>query len=69
VAVYFLRGHLPWQNIKAKTIKEKYDKIKEKKINTTIDEVTNGLPEEFNTYLTYVRNLDFTQTPDYNYLR
>ena len=27
VLVYFLRGELPWQGMKAKTMKEKYEKI------------------------------------------
>ena len=28
-----------------------------------------GFPEEFSTYLRYVRRLDFFETPDYDYLR
>lgn len=31
VMLYFLKGKLPWQGLPAKTKKEKYDKIKEKK--------------------------------------
>jgi serine/threonine protein kinase len=31
VMLYFLKGKLPWQGLDAKTKKEKYDKIKEKK--------------------------------------
>ena len=36
---------------------------------TTIESLTRGLPEEFNTYLQYCRNLKFEERPDYNYLR
>jgi len=40
--MYFLKGELPWQGIKAKTKKEKYSKILEKKIATTPDELCKG---------------------------
>lgn len=36
---------------------------------TTIESLTRGLPEEFNTYLQYCRNLKFEEKPDYNYMR
>ena len=38
---------LPWMNIKAKTKKEKYTKIKDKKIEVTPDLLCEGLDEEF----------------------
>lgn len=69
VLMYFLRGTLPWQGLKAKTKKEKYDKITEKKISTSIDSLCRGYPEEFATYMNYCRSLRFDDKPDYNYLR
>lgn len=44
VLVYFLRGELPWQGLKAKTMKEKYEKIMEKKISTQIEVLCKGFP-------------------------
>jgi len=44
VLVYFLRGELPWQGLKAKTMKEKYEKIMEKKISTQIENLCKGFP-------------------------
>jgi serine/threonine protein kinase len=35
--IYFLQGSLPWQNLKAKNVNEKYEKIKEKKIMTKVE--------------------------------
>ena len=67
--IYFLRGSLPWQGLKAETLKERYQKIGDTKKATTIEYLCDGLPDEFATYLRYVRNLDFFETPDYDYLR
>jgi casein kinase 1 len=69
VFMYFLRGGLPWQGLKAATNKQKYEKIGEKKQMTPVKELCEGFPEEFGKYLTYVRNLGFEDTPDYDYLR
>ncbi|XP_076675580.1 casein kinase I gish isoform X9 [Andrena cerasifolii] len=67
--MYFLRGSLPWQGLKADTLKERYQKIGETKRNTPIEVLCEGHPEEMATYLRYVRRLDFFETPDYEYLR
>ncbi len=69
VLIYFLRGKLPWQGLPAKTKKEKYDKIKEKKQNTTIEELCKGFPEEFTKYLNYCRSLNFEDKPCISDLR
>ncbi|KAK4110081.1 kinase-like protein [Canariomyces notabilis] len=69
VFMYFLRGGLPWQGLKAATNKQKYEKIGEKKQTTEIKDLCAGFPEQFAHYLTYVRNLGFEDTPDYDYLR
>ncbi|XP_076237594.1 casein kinase I gish isoform X6 [Calliopsis andreniformis] len=67
--MYFLRGNLPWQGLKADTLKERYQKIGETKRNIPIEVLCEGHPEQMATYLRYVRKLDFFETPDYEYLR
>ncbi len=67
--LYFLRGSLPWQGLPAPTVKEKYAKIRDKKINTSLQELCHGFPIEFATYMKYVRALRFEERPDYAYLR
>jgi len=44
VFMYFLRGSLPWQGLKAATNKQKYEKIGEKKQTTPIKELCEGYP-------------------------
>jgi len=69
VFMYFLRGGLPWQGLRAATNKQKYEKIGEKKQNTPISELCEGFPEEFAIYMNYVRKLGFEESPDYDFLR
>lgn len=55
--------------MKAKTMKEKYEKIMEKKIASPIDMLCKGFPEEFSSFINYTRELKFDDRPDYGYLR
>lgn len=65
VFFYFLKGHLPWQGLKAPNNKQKYEKIGEKKRMTNAYDLAQGLPIQFGQYLETVRNLAFDETPDY----
>jgi serine/threonine protein kinase len=69
ILVYFMRGNLPWQGLKARTVKEKYEKIKEKKISTSLEALCQGFPDEFKTFIQYARDLKFEDRPDYSYLK
>jgi len=66
--VYFIKGELPWQNIKAKSRKEKYSKIYQMKKKMVPDELCNFLPEEMKTFLNYILNLNVKIKPDYSKL-
>ncbi|PKI39872.1 hypothetical protein CRG98_039712 [Punica granatum] len=69
VLMYFLRGSLPWQGLKAGTKKQKYEKISEKKVSTSIEALCRGYPSEFASYFHYCRSLRFDDKPDYAYLK
>ena len=69
ILVYFLKGKLPWQGIKARSTESKYKKIKEKKISITLKELCEGLPKDCITFIQYARELDFEEKPDYIYLK
>jgi len=69
VLMYFNRGSLPWQGLKAANKKQKYEKISEKKMSTPVELLCKGFPSEFASYLNYTRSLRFDDKPDYAYLR
>ena len=60
---------MPWQGLKAATDGEKDARIKEIKEDLSGEELYNGLPGEFATYINYTRGLAFDDRPDYAYLR
>lgn len=69
VLMYFNRGALPWQGLKAITKKQKYERISEKKMSTPVEVLCKGFPAEFAMFLNYCRGLAFDESPDYMYLR
>ncbi|OHT01632.1 hypothetical protein TRFO_31507 [Tritrichomonas foetus] len=69
ILVYLMKGSLPWMDIKTRDKKLFYEYIKTVKINTPIDQLCNGLPNEFAEYLKSVRNLEFEEEPKYSIYR
>lgn len=69
VLMYFNRGQLPWQGLKANTKEEKYTKIMECKKETSSETLCKGYPAVFVSYLNYCTALRFEDRPDYAYLR
>lgn len=55
--------------MRARNKREKYERIMEKKMTTTYEELTKGVPKEFGQILKYSRNLEFEEKIDYNYLK
>ena len=70
VLIYFLKGRLPWQGLKAGgNFKEKYKKIRDAKMKVTMQTLCRDLPKEFETYMSYVKALEFSDYPDYELLK
>ncbi|KAI8373427.1 binary complex of casein kinase-1 with Cki7 [Choanephora cucurbitarum] len=69
VILYFLRGSLPWQGIKAATNRLKYEKIGETKQLTPIPSLCETFPNQLVKYMQYTRKLGFEETPNYDYMR
>lgn len=69
VLVYFLKGSLPWQGLRATDQRVRHEKIMEKKMCTPVEVLCDGLPSEFATYFNKTRSMQFEDRPDYTYLR
>ena len=67
--VYFARGKLPWQGLKAANSVEKDLLVMEKKMALSASALCAGLPQEFAEYTRYVKALMQGERPDYAMLR
>lgn len=69
VMVFLWKQNLPWiltDKLPATATKEEKVKLITKtKMSTSVEELCQDLPQEFKTYFKHVRNLKFTQSPDY----
>lgn len=69
VWMYLLRGSLPWQGIPAKDQKDKMNKIAQVKEETPLEVLCQDFPNEFVQYFQYVRDLRFSEQPNYTLYR
>jgi serine/threonine protein kinase len=60
--VNFMKGKLPWTDLNDSKL------ILQKKIDTSLDELCEGLPGEFKEFIDYARKLEFKERPNYSYL-
>lgn len=67
--IYFVKGTLPWQGIKEKVKSAKYAKIGEVKRSLTPEQLCENCPEEILAFLRTVRNIKFTEKPNYAALK
>ncbi len=65
VLMYFLRGSLPWQGLKARDNREKYERIGQKKQCIRIEDLCASFPPEIATFVAYTRHLAFDEEPNY----
>jgi serine/threonine protein kinase len=69
IFVYLFNGKLKWQDIKEKDSKKKKKLVENIKENISLDELTQGMPHEYNMYMEYVKNLEYDEKPDYSALK
>ena len=70
VAIYLLKGKLPWNGIVPKKYVKitKEELIYDKKIKTTSSELCEGLPPMYEKLVDYAYGLEFEEKPDYLYM-
>lgn len=69
VLLYLFAGSLPWAGVAQVSLPDEWDLVKVEKEATSIKDLCLEVPEEFVAYFEHVRGLEFSQEPDYEYLR
>lgn len=69
VLIYFLKGSLPWQGLKAASFEEKMTEITKVKMQTSTEVLCKDLPSELALFVDQVRSLRYDDEPDYAFYR
>lgn len=69
VIIYFLKGKLPWENLKRKEDEERVIQIFNKKKNITCEKLCNKLPDIIYEYIKTTRLLRFKEKPNYKKMK
>ena len=69
VLVYLMKGCLPWQGLKVKSVGNKYQNILDMKKRISTSELCKGFPIEFREFLDYTKSLQYLDEPDYEKLK
>jgi hypothetical protein len=59
ILIFFIKGSLPWQNLKAGKRVDKYNKIFEVKLLTPLEELASGLPMAIRELLFSTRMMEY----------
>tara|TARA_B110000208_G_C11762994_1_gene427599 strand:+ start:936 stop:1856 length:921 start_codon:yes stop_codon:yes gene_type:complete len=69
ILIYFLKGKLPWENLKPKESEERVIQIFNKKKNITCEKLCNKLPNIIYEYIKTTRLLRFKEKPNYSKIK
>ena len=69
VIISLIKGKLPWQGMEACSKGEKYELMSQAKLDTPLEVLCEGMPDEFLVYMKKVRTLRFDEKPPYQLLR
>ncbi|KAF9078214.1 kinase-like domain-containing protein, partial [Rhodocollybia butyracea] len=69
ILVRLFRGSLPWENLTGGTEKHRSKRIEQKKRSWTTARLCQGLPQEVERFACYCFSLEWSEDPDYDFLR
>ena len=69
ILIYFFKGFLPWQGLKIVSKIQRLHAITRMKKYIKVESLCEGLPEEIFAFFKYIKKLDFTGNPNYDYLK
>eukprot|EP01062_Namystynia_karyoxenos_P006565 TRINITY_DN12300_c0_g2_i1.p1 TRINITY_DN12300_c0_g2~~TRINITY_DN12300_c0_g2_i1.p1 ORF type:complete len:410 (+),score=143.34 TRINITY_DN12300_c0_g2_i1:157-1386(+) len=69
VLLFFIRGELPWQGVRAVDRAHKKKLIQEKKQSLSPEELSEGLPPVFLKLIKHCKSLGFEEAPSYDLMR
>ena len=67
VLIYLLKGKLPWQDLNVQK-NMKAENITRVKMKTQLSQLCQGISGVFLEYMRHVKNLGFTESPNYDEL-
>ena len=69
--IYLAKNSLPWIEAEKQDIEKikKYKLVLRNKIKISSEKLCTELPQKFKEYLNYVKNLEFEQEPNYDFMR
>ena len=72
VMIYLKKGKLPWLrklNLNVSR-RKRYEMITKRKLETRLEDITEGLPEELKVFYQYCcEGMEYEDRPDYGYLK
>lgn len=69
ILIQFIRGSLPWENVRGGTQRHREWRIREKKRSWTSLRLCEGLPKELEVFTEHCLKLGWNENPRYDILR
>ena len=68
VMIYLIKGKLPWCDVKYDSKKDMLEKVYSIKVNTTIETLCSGMPEQVLRFFSHIHSIEEDEKINYKYL-